>query len=664
MKKVFAPAAWLVGRLSYPHKLLLTAGAFLLPILILAALLLFEQQQALSLTYRERAGLSMQLPAIELLSALHEHHASVHAAHAGDIDFLQQIPARREAVDKALKALNAVGGEVVWSDLNARWNALSAQSPETDDGLEAQLELNRLLRHGLTKVSDSSGIRADSDPAVAALVDSLSIKLPLLVENLGLARDIGLGAVVSKRLKAKSRNRLQVVRGGIDPLINWNIENIEKAIALQPSLKTALEAPLSNLGSAPLGLQEALTIKVLDTTDFDILPADYFARGSQAIAAALDLARVVTPIVDHLLETREQALVLKRNLIFALILIVLLALVYGFIGAYQSIVRGIDDLSSAARSMARGDLRARVVPSSNDEAGALAHHFNEMADSFGELIRNTVSAADNLNLSVTQVQDSSGQIENATERQNEAAARTASAVQQLTVSIHEVAEHARETSRVTDTADKVAHDGVQRAAEATREMGHIVTGVNEAVEVMRELETRSREIGRIVKVIHEIAEQTNLLALNAAIEAARAGEHGRGFSVVADEVRKLAERTRGATQEIGTTIGTIQNDINGAVEKMNKSSDQVGGSVVIISELSDLLAHIRHTVTITAKHIGDIVHATTEQSEASSEIARNTQEIAVMAEQSHASARSTSESARELAVLAGQLSHSVADLTT
>ena len=664
MNKLFAPAAWLVGRLCYPHKLMATAAAFVLPLLILAGLLLFQQQQALSSTSQERAGLSMQLPALVLLAALHDHHAAMQAANAGDTEFLQQLPIRREEVKKALKELNAISPDSALNALNTRWEALSAQTPETDDGLEAQLELNRLLRQGLTAISDSSGIRGDSDPAIAALVDSVSIKLPLLVENLALARDLGLSAVVSKRLKAKIRQRLQVVRGGIDPLIGWNMENVEKAVTLQPSLKAALEAPLSSLANAPLGLQEVLTTKVLDTTDFDISPSDYYQRGSQAIASALELARASIPAVDQMLELREKNLLLKRNFVFGLIVVVLLVLTYGFIGAYQSIVRGIDDLSVAARTMAGGDLRARVVPSSNDEAGALAIHFNEMADSFGELIRNTVSAADNLNLSVLQVQDSSGQIEKATERQNEAAARTANAVQQLTVSIHEVAEHARETNRVTDEADKMTHEGVQRITDATQGMELIVTGVNEAVEVIRQLESRSMDIGNIVKAIQEIAEQTNLLALNAAIEAARAGEHGRGFAVVADEVRKLAERTRSATQEIGLTIGAIQKDIHCAVMKMSESSSQVGDNAIMVTELSDLLTHIRHTVNITSQHIGDIVNATTEQSEASSEITRNTQEIAVMAEQSHASACSTSESARELASLAGRLSHSVANLTT
>ena len=519
------------------------------------------------------------------------------------------------------------------------------------------------MRQGLTVVSDRSGIRADADPAVAALVDSLSIKLPLLLENFGVARDVGLGAVIGKRLKAKLRNRLLVVRGSTDPLVSWNLENVEKVVALRPALAASLELPASVLGTAPLGLQELLTIKVVDTTDFDIAPTDFGSRAAPALAAVQDMARAIAPAVDLLLETRMSSLTAVRNAAVAVIAAVLLLLGYGFTGAYMSIMRGISDLSAAAKRLAAGDLSVRVTPHSADEAAEMAGYFNEMAESFGHLIRNTLVAARELNGSVDSVKTSSRQIENATKRQNEAVVRTASAVQQLTVSIHEVAEHARETDRVTVEADRVASLGAEHAAGASRDMAGIVASVNEAVSVIQVLESQSREIGQVVQAIREIAEQTNLLALNAAIEAARAGEHGRGFSVVADEVRKLAERTRMATVDVGETIAAIQQNIQVAVVSMDRSSDRVRGSAGAVEELARLLAGMRQTVNMTVRHIEEIAHATAEQSKAGSEIARNTQEISGMAEACHASALTASESYLALAALSTGLEHSVASLS-
>ncbi len=403
MKALFAPAAWLVGRLSYRQKLLATGALFALPLILLGGLLLADRQSALAELEQERAGLALQLPALELMLALHDLHGAFQGAAAGEADFQQRLPQRKAAVEQVLARVGklaqeqagALGPAPAWGELQGRWQAVAALRPEdeADGGLEAYLELSQLSRQWLGQISDGSRLRRDGDVAAAALVDTLSVKLPLLVESLGLARDAGLGAVARKRLKSGLRNRLTVVRGGLEPLIGWTLENVDKAAQLRPGLKAGLEGPAGNVGTASLGLQEVLTTKVIDTTDFDIGAAEYAARGDVAMAAVLDLARALTPAIDGLLAERQGRLLLVRNLVLGGLALLLLVIVYGFTGAYISIMRGIHSLRGAAAVMAGGDLRARVELVSGDEVAEAGHSFNHMAETFAGLIRGNGQAA-------------------------------------------------------------------------------------------------------------------------------------------------------------------------------------------------------------------------------------------------------------------------------
>src|ERR671930_577698 len=104
----------------------------------------------------------------------------------------------------------------------------------------------------------------------------------------------------------------------------------------------------------------------------------------------------------------------------------------------------------------------------------------------------------------------------------------------------------------------LAQEGVGAAEQATEAMRSVRDSSESVTGAIRDLASKSDEIGAIVETITGIAGQTNLLALNAAIEAARAGEQGRGFAVVAEEVRKLAEESQQAAEEIADLVAEIQ----------------------------------------------------------------------------------------------------------
>jgi len=289
----------------------------------------------------------------------------------------------------------------------------------------------------------------------------------------------------------------------------------------------------------------------------------------------------------------------------------------------------------AAEATAAGDLTTPVRVEGSDEIGrmlqAVATMQQSLREMLGEIRRNT----DHLSEAATTLATVAGDVERAVNEQNDASSTMAAAVEELTVSIGEVAKNAEEASSVARESGAIAKEGgevMQRTVESIKKIADRVT---EAAKDIGQLEKHSAEITSIVNVIETIAEQTNLLALNAAIEAARAGEYGRGFAVVADEVRKLAERTTISTQEITEMIAHIQQGTKQAVTAMETSVAEVEQGVQLANAAGESIERIAAgsgRVIDYASHISD---ALKEQSIASNQVARNVETIVQMAEKNH-----------------------------
>ena len=167
--------------------------------------------------------------------------------------------------------------------------------------------------------------------------------------------------------------------------------------------------------------------------------------------------------------------------------------------------------------------------------------------------------------------------------------------------------------------------------------------VKEAANRVEGLNTRTREITKLVEVITDIADQTNLLALNAAIEAARAGEQGKGFAVVADEVRKLAEQVSHSVSDISTIVQTIQDETNHVTQSLvegykevEKGSHQTNNASRSYREISSAVNEMVTNINSVSTNLQNIADSTTS-------IDLAIENIAAVSEQSAASSQQTAD---------------------
>jgi methyl-accepting chemotaxis protein len=205
----------------------------------------------------------------------------------------------------------------------------------------------------------------------------------------------------------------------------------------------------------------------------------------------------------------------------------------------------------------------------------------------------------------------------------------------------EIANNTQTATQLAKKAHEQATDSQQVLQVATDDIILLAKRIDEATQVISDVEQDSDNINTVLEVISSIADQTNLLALNAAIEAARAGEQGRGFAVVADEVLTLAGRTQESTESIKAIIEKLQVGSKRAVAVMNQSCEQSQGVVKQTQTATDEIDLIVGAVRDINSMSNEIANAAQQQIEASGEVAKNANEISHMGEQNSQGAKET-----------------------
>ena len=354
----------------------------------------------------------------------------------------------------------------------------------------------------------------------------------------------------------------------------------------------------------------------------------------------------------------------ERMAILMLLVVSLLTAVAGFVfltKSFDGILKPIQNISDQIRALSVGDTTTGAMTSirRNDgigelqrNTGALSEIINAhagvmqaiadgdysitvdvrsdkdvMNQSINNMIDKTNYTLSQINASTHQIATGSKQIADGAQALAQGSTEQASAIEQLSASIAEINNMAKDNS-------KISTEALGEVNEAGSMMGVCSEQMNDMLAAMKIIDEKSKTIHKTTKVIDDIAFQTNILALNAAVEAARAGQHGKGFAVVAEEVRSLASKSAEAAKETAMLL-----------ESSTQSVEEGNSIVVKVNESLHSIAEIARNNAIKTANIQTNSAA---QSEAMAQITIGIEQVAQVIQQNSATAEESAAASEEM----------------
>ncbi|MEV3831906.1 methyl-accepting chemotaxis protein [Aeromonas allosaccharophila] len=284
--------------------------------------------------------------------------------------------------------------------------------------------------------------------------------------------------------------------------------------------------------------------------------------------------------------------------------------------------------NKALQTVADGDLTFRLnfFPV-RDEFSTLAGSIDRFTDRQHQIVKLVEESAEALTMAADEFRDHAREGETMARSQRQHMDSLATAMEQMSAAIREVARNANDTLQQTRQSSEEAANGANRVARTIEAIRTLADEIGNASGAVERLTHNANRINEVVNVINAISQQTNLLALNAAIEAARAGEQGRGFAVVADEVRTLASRTQQATVEIQQMIEELQTGTGALNEIMEKTVGRAASSQQLISEVGLDIEKLSNHSDAVLEMSTQIATSSEEQSSVAAEITHNLDQV-------------------------------------
>jgi len=671
-----------MARLKYSKKFLFISLLFLCPLLLVGTFWTIDRYGEIKQVQLEIKGTKQIANIYPLIQDIQSHRGLLNGYKQGDHSSLNQINAKKsEIADKFEVAIQDIEKQKLTQSLSAlqsakeQWNTLlqgeEALDAKTSFNVHTDI-VNELLKT-IETISDETLMSLDAELETFNMINMYTTDLPSLIESVATVRGKGNGLLAKGSASQAEMIELHTLVYGYQ----YMLSNLERSYS---EFKDVFEgdkghtATIEETAAAKLAIEsfnELTTSSILQNSNFALAATEYFQEGTNTITSIVNAVELLQHSLTDELASRRIILVSITNSTLTLLGLIMLAVVFLYLGFYNNVMRTVRTLQAATEQMATGNFSQKVILETEDELLQVGVALDRMRTSISKIVSHnqeiseqTLQSSNELSvisseavLTMKQVAESVQLVSEGTAGQSRAVSESSTAMEEMAKGVNRIAEAASEIAEAAQSTTVHSTVGGEQLDATIEQMNSIKHSQDESTRIVRQLANNSSEIVKVIKVIVDIASQTKLLALNANIEAARAGEAGKGFAVVAHEVGQLAEQTTASGKMISSHLNEIIALINENVDAMNKMGHETDRGLESIYRTKVTMDSIISDVRLTSERILDVSATSQQISAEMEEVTATMSEVDRIALRSNEEAEMMAAAAEEQLASMEQMNH-------